>query len=140
MKHAEPVGIAIEGRSADVLGDAVGEKQSAALAVFGKIYDALGESIGRVSDLDFVALEPESSRRSAVRVDQRAHGFRSSGADEARQAENFASPHVEGDVTDGSKARQVLAGEHDVADRRRAGRIEGGELSADHHPDQIVWT
>ena len=138
MKYAEPVSIAVEGRSADILGDAVGEKQSAALAVFGQVDDALGESRGRVFDLDLDALEPESSRRPAVRIDQRAHGFRSSGPDETRQSENFPSPHLERDVTDGSETRQILAGEDDVADRRRAGRIEGGELPANHHLDQVV--
>ena len=67
-------------------------------------------------DLDLVAFEPEPSRRSGVGIDQRAHGFRSTGADETGAAENFSSPHLESDVADGAKARQALAGEHDVAD------------------------
>ena len=53
MEDAKSVSVAIKGRGADVFGDAVGQEQSAAFAVFRQIYDALGESIAGVCGFGF---------------------------------------------------------------------------------------
>src|SRR5690606_20965389 len=125
----------------NVLRDGQFEKDAGTFAVLGQVDDAGLHGIRIGSYLLRVAMQPHCARRARPQPADAFGDFRTAGADEATDAEDFALAQFEADVLEARTVADVIDFENFLAGRLvRAGLvgIELRDLAPDHAANHLV--
>ena len=106
-------------------------------AIFRHITDAISDRFRWAGDFDRFAIQPDLARFRRQHAEDHLGGFAAPAADQARQPDDLAGAHAEGDIAGQWRTVEIADIQHNIADFRRLFGEEVFDGAPDHHADQL---
>ena len=127
VKSADEVG----NRQRNVVLDAAQEEQRLGLPILRREAYSGGDGVGGAPQPNRPAVHGDRAGKRPIMAEDRLGQFRTAGADQPREADDFARTHIETDIVD-ARCREALHRKGDLAAAARSALVEVRNRPSDH--------